>query len=117
MSGKQLRVNDYLDHILQAIRRVQRYTKDVSEADFLNNEQMQDAVLRNIEIIGEAANKILVDHTEFANQHSDLPLEIAYGMRNRLIHGYFEINLEVVWKTVQISLPALEQQILRLWQE
>jgi uncharacterized protein with HEPN domain len=114
MSGRHFRVSDYLGHILQAINRIYRYTQGISKAEFMEDEKGQDAVIRNFEIIGEAANKILTDYPEFAAQHSDIPWEVAYGMRNRLVHGYFEINLEVVWSTAQISLPKLEYQIQRL---
>jgi uncharacterized protein with HEPN domain len=58
MSKKDLRVNDYLDHILQAIERIERYTLGKDEAAFLQDEQLQDAVIRNIEILGEAANNV-----------------------------------------------------------
>lgn len=117
MSDRHFRVGDYQGHILQAINRIRRYTQGISQAEFLEDEKGQDAVIRNLEIIGEAANKILTEYPEFAAQHSDIPWEVAYGMRNRLVHGYFEINLEVVWRTVQISLPKLEYQIQQLQAE
>ena len=72
---------------------------------------MQDAVIRNIEIIGEAAKNIQKHHLVFATQHPDIPWEDIYLMRNRVSHGYFSIDLEVVWKTVQRDIPELAQQI------
>jgi len=80
----------------------------------LENEQVQDAVLRNIEIIGEAARNIESNYPEFASQHSDVPWEDVYLMRNRICHGYFSVDLELVWKTVLRNIPELEQQIQSL---
>ena len=108
---KALRVPDYLSHILRAIERIGRYTADMDEAGFLNSELVQDAVIRNIEIIGEAANNILRVAPEFAAQHSDVPWQVMYTMRNRVSHGYDKVDLEIVWKTIQSDLPDLHSQI------
>jgi uncharacterized protein with HEPN domain len=110
------RVLDYLEHILQAVKRISAYTEDMDEVGFLQNQMVQDAVIRNIEIIGEAARNIERRHPEFAGQHPDIPWEDVYLMRNRVSHGYFSVDLEVVWKTVQRDIPELEQQIDRLRQ-
>ncbi len=107
----KLRAPDYLAHIIQAIQRINRYTEDMSEVEFLENEMAQDAVIRNIEIIGEAARNIERHHPHFAAQHPDVPWEDIYLMRNRVAHGYFSVDLEIVWKTVQTDLPELESQI------
>jgi uncharacterized protein with HEPN domain len=72
---------------------------------------IQDAVIRNFEIIGEASRNIERNCPEFAAAHRDLPLLNAYEMRNALAHGYFRVDLEIVWKTIQNDLPALQQQI------
>jgi uncharacterized protein with HEPN domain len=109
-----LRVPDYIEHILAAIQRIRRYTHGMTESAFLENEQVQDAVLRNIEIIGEAARNIERSYPEFAAQHSDVPWEDVYLMRNRISHGYFSVDLEIVWQTIQRSIPELELQIERL---
>lgn len=114
MSHDKLRVPDYIDHILSAIERIRRYTQGVNESVFLENEQMQDAVLRNIEIIGEAARNIERSHPEFAAQHSDVPWGDVYLMRNRICHGYFSVDLEIVWVTVQKYIPELERQLQSL---
>lgn len=109
--SKALRVPDYLGHILDAIRRIDRYTEDMDEVAFLNNELVQDAVIRNIEIIGEASNNILRVAPEFAAQHDDIPWQVMYTMRNRVSHGYAKLDLEIVWKTIQGDLPLLYQQV------
>jgi uncharacterized protein with HEPN domain len=114
MSKDKLRVPEYLEHILAAIQRIRRYTHGMTESAFLEDEQVQDAVLRNIEIIGEAARNIERSHPEFAAQHSEVPWEDVYLMRNRICHGYFSVDLELVWMTVQRYIPELEQQIQSL---
>lgn len=114
MNKNQLHVLDYLNHILQAIERISTYTEDIDEVIFLQNEMMQDAVIRNIEIIGEAARNIEKHHPEFAKQHPNVPWEDLYLMRNRVSHGYFSVDLEVVWQTVQRDVPELVLQIQSL---
>lgn len=109
--SKTLRVPDYLRHILQAIERIDRYTADLDEAGFLKSELVQDAVIRNIEIVGEAANNILRVGAKFAAEHGDIPWQVMYTMRNRVSHGYEQIDFEIVWKTIQGDLPALQAQI------
>lgn len=116
MTEKALRVREYLRHILQAIERIERYTFDMSEAAFLrsDHELVQDAVIRNFEIIGEASRNIERHCPEFAAAHPDLPLLNAYEMRNALAHGYFRVDLEILWTTIQRDLPTLHQQISQL---
>jgi uncharacterized protein with HEPN domain len=114
MNKDTLRVPAYLSHILQAIERINRYTEDMDEAAFLLDERTQDAVIRNFEIIGEASRNIERQHLAFATEHPDIPWGIAYEMRNALAHGYFKVDLEIVWRTIQNDLPGLEQQIQSL---
>lgn len=109
--SKALRVPDYLGHICRAIERIDRYTADLDEAGFLNSELVQDAVIRNIEIIGEASNNIQRVAPEFAAQHDDIPWLVMYTMRNRVSHGYDTVDLEIVWKTIQGDFPNLYAQI------
>lgn len=80
----------------------------------MQDEKTQDAVIRNFEIIGEAANNIKCHHPEFARQHPELRLNFAYEMRNALAHGYFKIDLEIVWETIHADLPELHEQVRRL---
>jgi len=88
MSADEQRLADYLGHILQAIDRIQRYTETLDEAAFARSEMAQDAVIRNFEVIGEASRNIERAHAEFAAAHPELPLTVAYEMRNALAHGY-----------------------------
>lgn len=89
MKSNELRVPDYLAHILQAIERINTYTGDMDELGFLENKLVQDAVIRNIEIIGEASRNIEKHSADFANEHNNIPWEDMYWMRNRVSHGYF----------------------------
>lgn len=114
MSKGQLRVPDYLEHILEAIRRIGRYTKGMDEATFKVDERTQDAVIRNIEIIGEATSYISHADKIFVEQHPEVPWKVMRAMRNRVAHGYFEIDWEIVWKTITKDLPSLEQQLTEL---
>lgn len=111
MNREQDRLVDYLDHILEAIRRISRYTANMDEPAFACDEMVQDAVIRNIEIIGEASNNIQKHYPEFAASHPELPLAVAYQMRNAVAHGYAKVDLQIVWRTVQKNLPGLFQQI------
>lgn len=104
------RVGDYLEHIELAIARIRRYVAGLDRASFLASEEKQDAVIRNIEIIGEAAQSIRRRHPEFAARHPEIPWGGVYGMRNAIAHGYFTVDLDVVWKTVCEDLPTLAEQ-------
>jgi uncharacterized protein with HEPN domain len=111
MTREQQRLIDYLGHIREAIERIHRYVEDIDEVAFLQNELAQDAVIRNVEIIGEASHNIEERHPEFSAGHPELPLAFAYQMRNAVAHGYFKVDLEIVWKTIQNDLPRLHEQI------
>jgi uncharacterized protein with HEPN domain len=101
------RLDDYLAHILEAIERIEEYVSDLDEAGFLGNKLVQDAVIRNFEIIGEASNNIEKYHPEFSAAHPELPFAAAYQMRNAVAHGYFKVDFEIVWKTICNDLPGL----------
>lgn len=111
MADDLLRVTEYLGHILQAIGRIKRYTAGMDETAFLGDELVQDAVIRNIEVLGEAAKNVERHHPEFAAEHTDVPWGDIYLMRNRVSHGYFSVDMEIVWKTIQRDIPELEQKI------
>lgn len=99
---------EYLHHILEAIRRIRAYTSGKDKHVFLTELLLQDAVIRNIEIIGEAANRL---SAEFVRSHMTVPWPDIAGMRHRLIHGYMTVNLQIVWNVVERELPNLEKQI------
>lgn len=114
MTRSKQRLADYLGHIIEAIERIERYTTALDQARYLTDELIQDAVIRNIEVIGEASRNIQRDHPEFAAQHPELPLSFAYEMRNAVAHGYFQIDHEIVWATVERELPTLKALISTL---
>ena len=109
MSAKSLRYRDYLGHMLDAIRLARSYVEDLAKEDFLEDRKTQQAVILNIVIIGEAATQLVDENPDFADQHPEIPWKQMRGMRNRMAHGYFEIDLDIVWDTVQRSLPDLER--------
>lgn len=114
MTAERARLQEYLAHILQAIHRIYRYTEDADLNHFLGDELLQDAVIRNLEVVGEACHNIERRYPDFTRTHPELPIVFAYEMRNALAHGYFKVDLEIVWKTIERDLPGLEQQILKL---
>jgi len=107
----QLRIPEYLDHIIDAVQRIDRYTAGMTEVQFLDDEKTQDAVVRNFEIIGEACNNISKKHPAFATLHAHIPWGFAYEMRNALAHGYHKVDFEIVWKTIHSDLHALMKNV------
>jgi uncharacterized protein with HEPN domain len=105
------RLRDYLTDIAEAIDRVASYTARINQSDFPRDRLIQDAVIRNIEIIGEASHQLLTRFPEYANAQPQLPLASAYGMRNVVAHGYFHVDLDILWATVETSLPELRKLI------
>ena len=105
------RVDDYLRHIQEAIERINGYVRGLDLQGFLDNLLVQDAVLRNLEIIGEASHRILEVSPDFASEHDEIRLIEAYQMRNVITHGYLEVDMEIVWHTVTDDLPSLQRAI------
>ncbi|MGB3910135.1 MAG: DUF86 domain-containing protein [Pseudolysinimonas sp.] len=110
----QLRLPGYLNHILEAIRRIEGYTSNLERESFRLDLLVQDAVIRNIEVIGEASHRIERRFPEFVEAHPELPVSSAYQMRNAVAHGYFEVDLDVVWATITGDLPGLADLVRRL---
>ena len=117
MSKHEFRAKDYLLHMLEAADRILEYTAGVGQEQFLANQMLQDAVVRNIEIIGEAANNLLEIGPEFAAKYPSIPFAQIYGMRNRVAHGYFAVSTAMIWDTVQVDLPELREQIVTVLAE
>ena len=105
------RVPDYLAHMLEAAVQACAYVDEASKEEFLQYKRTQQAVILNLILIGEEATKLLKDNEAFAEQHPQVPWRSMKGMRNRIAHGYFEINLETVWETIQTALPSLIEQL------
>lgn len=112
------RVEDYLEHIAIAIQRAVEYVERLGSVDaFRKNQIGQDAVIRNIEIIGEAARQIQQQAPDFVTAHPELPWADMRNMRNRMIHAYFDVDINVVWGTVKTDLPQLKRQVDALLQQ
>ena len=105
------RLPDYLDHMRQAATDACSFVEGLGKADFLEDKRTQQAVIMSLIIIGEAATKAMDGHAEFTLAHPEVPWRAMRGMRNRIAHGYFDINLEVVWETVQTALPELLRKL------
>lgn len=108
------RVRDYLQHIIEAIDRASGYVVGMNVAAFERDIRTQDAVIRSLQVIGEAANKARVAYPTLQSSAPEIPWDVMYGMRNRIIHDYFEVDLDVVWQTLQSDLPVLRSQIVQL---
>jgi uncharacterized protein with HEPN domain len=104
-------LRDCLDHMAQAAADACSFVDGLSKDDFLADKRTQQAVIMSLVIIGEAATKVMAAYEEFVQSHPEVPWRSMRGMRNRIAHGYFEINLDVVWDTARSALPALLQQL------
>lgn len=100
--------------MLDAVARIDEYLNGKTQREFMAASLLQDAVIRNLEIIGEAARNIVRRDPEFVAGHPELTLTAAYEMRNVLAHGYFAVDLDVVWQTIRHDLPALKAGIARI---
>lgn len=98
----------FVKHILQSIEAVEKYLEDVSENDFYESAKTQDAVVRRIEIIGEATKNL---PNEFKEKYPDIPWKDMAGMRDKIVRQYFGINFNRVWDTAKRTIPELKKQI------
>ena len=108
---RENRLPDYLDHMRQAATDACGFVEGLGKVDFLEDKRTQQAVIMSLIIIGEAATKAMASYAEFTQTHPEVPWRGMRGMRNRIAHGYFDINLDVVWETVQTALPELLKQL------
>ena len=109
-----LRDKERLEHMLAAADRVIRYTSDKTYKDLVADDMMYYAVVKNIEIIGEAANLL---SSAFIDFHPQTPWKQVRGMRNYIVHEYFQIDDVVVWGVVSTDIPVLRKQILEYLEE
>jgi len=109
------RVEDYLEHVESAIQRAIRYVSNLeSLAALEKDEQAQDAIVRTIAVVGEAANRIQKVAPEFVTRHPEIPWSQMRGIRNKVVHDYFDVAWDVVWNTVKQDFPPLLEQIRSL---
>ncbi len=100
-----------LQDILDAIKRIEHYMRGTNRKKFADDLMRQDAIIRQIEIIGEAGRNV---SAEFQEQHPEIPWSEMIGMRNKIVHDYFEIDIPTVWKTAKQALPPLKQAVAKL---
>lgn len=105
------RLIDYLDHMQQAAADACAFVQGLTPEGFRADRRTQQAVIMSLIILGEAATKVMDGYAGFAQAHAQVPWRSMRGMRNRIAHGYFDINLDVVWNTVQTALPDLLLQL------
>ncbi|MEW6482620.1 MAG: DUF86 domain-containing protein [bacterium] len=98
----------YLKHILDAITRIEEYTAGIEYEDFMENHLIQDGVIRQIEIIGEASKRI---SDEIKKKHLDIPWKDMAGMRDKLIHNYLGVDMDALWDTVENDIPTLKSKL------
>jgi uncharacterized protein with HEPN domain len=103
----------FLNHILDAIMKIEKYIQGIEEETFKKNDLVQDGVIRQIEIIGEAVKRLSDDIT---NQSPQVPWQDIAGMRDKLIHDYFGVDIDTVWLTVQKDIPEFKKEIIGIIQ-
>lgn len=101
----------FIEHILECIERIEEYLRGVNKNEFLNSVQLQDSVIRRIEIIGEAIKNL---PTGIKKKYSNVAWKEIAGMRNILIHEYFGVDLELTWRVAEKDIPDLKKKILKV---
>jgi uncharacterized protein with HEPN domain len=94
-----------IEDIWEAIEKIERYTNGMTQDTFQEDEKTSDAVVRNFEVIGEAAGRLPED---FTNRYSEIEWSKIVGLRNRIVHEYFGVDLEIIWQILQNDLPAFK---------
>ena len=108
------RVLLYLEQMLRAARLVVQYAADVEEDEFLEDTMMQQAMAMNLQIIGEQVTQLQKKHPAFLLSYPEIEWYRMTGMRNRIAHGYFDLNVTVVWQTIRNDVPGLLEQLPKM---
>lgn len=101
----------YINHVSDAISIIESYSKGLSFKSFLKNRLIQDGIIRQLEIIGEATKRLSAD---LKNSHKEVPWKDIAGMRDKLIHDYLAVDLEAVWRTAKKDIPELKKVINKI---
>lgn len=108
------RIKTYVEQMQESVHLACSYIDGMEKIDFLADKKTQQAVVLNLLVLGETATKILQNQPEFSATHPEIPWRSMKGMRNRIAHGYFDINLDVVWETTATALPELAVLLAKL---
>ena len=100
-----------VEDIWESIEKIERFTKGITQENFQNDEKTTDAVVRNFEIIGEAAGRLPED---FVDRNSEIEWAKIVGLRNRIVHDYFGVDLLIIWQILKNDLPAFKESIERI---
>ena len=114
MSKKDREAKLFITDVLEAIQKIENYTHKMSYEEFMKDERTKDAVLRNLEVIGEAVKNI---PNEIKGKYLKVDWKAISGMRDRLIHGYFGVSFPIIWETVTDELPAFKENIEEVLKE
>lgn len=101
----------FLYHILESIKEIERNTTSLSEPQFFRNTTIQDAVIRRLEIIGEATKNL---PASFKSEYPDIEWRKIAGLRDVIVHGYFRLSLKLIWKITEDDIPKLKKQITKI---
>jgi uncharacterized protein with HEPN domain len=101
----------FIEHIIENINDIENFSKGIKKEDFLKNKEKQNAIIRSIEIIGEAVKNL---HEKIKNTYPKVPWKGIAGTRDKIIHHYFGVDLELIWKVVKENLPDLKKEIVKI---
>ena len=107
----QREYGDYFNDILNSILEMQEFVEDLSFEEFIEDKKTINAVIRSLEVLGEAAKKI---PPSLKSRHANIPWKKMAGLRDKLIHEYFGVDLEIVWNVIQKDLPRLKPKMMKL---
>ena len=101
----------FIEHILDSINAIEKFSKNMNKKELVSNRLKQSAIVREIEIIGEAVKNI---SETLRNKHSEIEWKEIAGTRDKMIHHYFGVNLDIIWDIIKINLPGLKVKILKI---
>jgi len=111
---KEKRIKVILEDIINFCSKIERYVKNFTKEIFEKKEMVIDAVLRNLELIGEASNRL---SEEFRVEHSEIPWKKIIGLRNIVIHGYSDVDLDIIWDIITKNIPETKKTIQQIYKD